>query len=483
MIHATPHSSSNGKGKTHPQDSHPRTSGQALSACDCTNPELDIPSLLEALGNPAAVLSSEYRILAANQAYRDQFNGGNRVCGRKCFEVSHHLAIPCSEAGGGCPLLQAAKSGERARAVHVHHTSHGEEQEMVSIHPLFDTDRQVTSFLEILSPARIAKTHSHKGQGLVGRSESFNRMLDLVSRAAPADTTVLLLGESGTGKELVAKALHDLGPRARGPFVPVDCSGLTETLFESELFGHEKGAFTGADGRKTGLVEAADSGTLFLDEVGDIPLTLQVKLLRLLETGVFRRVGNIEQIHSDFRLVCATHRDLRAMAQEGTFRTDLYYRISAFPVELPPLRERPDDIPLLADAMLARLGCMRISEIHPDTVSALQDYEFPGNVRELHNILERACLLAEGDTILPEHLPTECAPENDNGHQRPLPANEIVPLDEMECRYLKWALAHFHGDRSQLADRLGMSERTLYRKLRDLRLNGNGSSRRNQTHH
>ena len=452
--------------------------------CSCSDPNLDIPSLLEALGNPAAVISPDFKILAANQAYRDTFNGGERVCGRKCYEMSHRLNIPCAEAGGSCPLARAAASGERARALHVHHTSKGEQQEMVSIHPLFDREGEIVSFLEILSPSRIARTRPRKGQGLVGQSDAFNRMLELISRAAPADTTVLLLGESGTGKELVAKALHDSGPRASGPFVPVDCSGLTETLFESELFGHEKGAFTGADSRKKGLVEAADGGTLFLDEVGDIPLALQVKLLRLIETGVFRRVGNIEQRHSDFRLVCATHRDLRAMTAEGSFRSDLFYRISAFPVELPPLRERPEDIPLLVEAMLARLGCLRISQVDPEAITALQDYEFPGNVRELHNILERACLLAEGDTILPDHLPNECRAENGNGkgNGRSLPTDEVVPLAEMEHRYLQWALAHFQGDRAQLARRLGMSERTLYRKLHHLQSAAHLKTGR-ETHH
>lgn len=182
-------------------------------SCACESPKLDIPSLLEALGNPAAVLSPEFQILAANQAYRDRFNHGERVCGRKCFEVSHGLAIPCSEAGASCPLTRAAESGERARALHVHHTCQGEEQEMVSIHPLFNLDSEVNAFLEILSPSRIAKTRPRKGNGLVGRSEAFNRMLDLIARAAPAQTTVLLLGESGTGKEDAAADVPRRGSR------------------------------------------------------------------------------------------------------------------------------------------------------------------------------------------------------------------------------------------------------------------------------
>jgi DNA-binding NtrC family response regulator len=293
-------------------------------------------------------------------------------------------------------------------------------------------------------------------------------MLELVTRVASAPVTVLLLGESGSGKELVARSLHDMSPRADEPFVPVDCSGLAESLFESELFGHEKGAFTGAYGRKRGLVEASNRGTLFLDEVGDIPLSLQVKLLRLLETGVFRRVGSVEQRHSDFRLVCATHRNLEQMVAEETFRSDLFYRMSAFPVRLPPLRERVEDIPVLVESLLERSGDERISRVHPETLATLQGYSFPGNVRELQNVLQRACLLCEGDTLLPRHLPSRC--REGNGKPRsPLVDEELLPLAEVELHYLRWAVSRFHGDKKELAHRLGLSERTLYRRLRCLR--------------
>jgi transcriptional regulator with GAF, ATPase, and Fis domain len=198
-------------------------------------------------------------------------------------------------------------------------------------------------------------------------------MLDMISRVAPSDAAVLLQGESGTGKELAAKAIHDASRRAEGPFVVLDCSGLPETLFESELFGHEKGAFTGAMARKAGLVEAAAGGTLFLDEVGDIPLPMQVKLLRLLETGAYRRVGGTESLHATFRLVSATHRPLRQMTEDGSFRQDLYFRLNTFPIELPPLRERQEDIPLLAEALLQRVAAGRNLRIPPATMTLLQN--------------------------------------------------------------------------------------------------------------
>jgi len=244
--------------------------------------------------------------------------------------------------------------------------------------------------------------------------------------------------------------------------VVVECSGLTETLFESELFGYEKGAFTGASQRKIGLVESASGGTLFLDEVGDIPLALQVKLLRLLETGTFRRVGGVETLRADFRLIAATHRDLMVMVERGSFRRDLYYRLSVFPIHLPALRERREDIVLLADTLLTRLAPGRAYTLSAAARARLQAYDYPGNIRELRNILERAMLMADGDTLLPEHLPPELAGEA----AAAMPDEEaIVPLETAELRYLQWALARHGGDRKSLAAQLGISERTLYRKL------------------
>ena len=313
-------------------------------------------------------------------------------------------------------------------------------------------------------------------------------MLELVHRVAASETTVLLLGDSGTGKELVAEAVHRISGRSDGPFVPVDCPGLNESLFESELFGHEKGSFTGAYARKLGLVEAARGGTLFLDEMGDIPSTLQVKLLRLIETGFYRRVGSVEPIRVDFRLICATNRNLREMTESGAFRKDLFHRISAFPITVPPLRERVEDIPLLAASLLKRLDGQRRLMLDPKTLAVLRNYSFPGNVRELLNILERAGLLVDGDTIYPQHLPDECFSDDSGAHVLTAPG-QIVPLDEMERRYLQWAMARFSGDRQMLAGQLGLSERTLYRKLRGLRPasgnsgNGNGDSRISAINH
>jgi DNA-binding NtrC family response regulator len=304
---------------------------------------------------------------------------------------------------------------------------------------------------------------------MVGRSSTFNRMLELVNRVAPAETAVLLQGASGTGKELVARAIHDSSPRSDKPFVVVECSGLSESLFESELFGHERGAFTGAHARKIGLVEAAKGGTLFLDEIGDVPLGLQVKLLRLLETGTYRRVGSTEAQQADFRLVTATHRDLRAMVAEGSFRRDLFYRISAFPIALPALRERMADLPLLIDSLLSRLSPEHPYRVSPETLECLQDYTFPGNIRELRNILERAILLTDDQDILPQHLPAEVCARGTPAEYKDVPdSTDILPLEEIERRYLEQVVAGFQGDRGSLAAKLGISRRTLFRKLQNL---------------
>jgi transcriptional regulator with PAS, ATPase and Fis domain len=232
------------------------------------------------------------------------------------------------------------------------------------------------------------------------------------------------------------------------------------------MFGYEKGAFTGAVGRKIGLVEAVRGGTLFLDEVGDIPLPLQVKLLRLMEAGTYRRIGGVEPLRADFRLVAATHRDLAEMVRQGTFRQDLYFRINVFPIPLPPLRERTEDLPMLVNSLLTRLEPGRRITLSDESMATLMRHDFPGNVRELRNILERALIMVDGNTIQPQHLYLDTMRNVKKEDAEIRPFEEIAPLDNLEQRYLAWATENFQGDRKALAGRLGISERTLYRKLR-----------------
>ncbi|CAN7234213.1 sigma-54-dependent Fis family transcriptional regulator [Acidovorax sp. LjRoot74] len=429
-------------------------------------PPPELVSFLDGLPDPHILLDGAYRILAANAAYRQQFGGGAPVVGRRCHEVSHHASLPCDQAGESCPLAQARQSGQREHVLHLHHTPQGEEYVQIALAPIRGADGQAAFFVEKMVPLPLAAPTLPGVPGLVGRSPAFQRMLALVARAAPARAAVLLLGESGTGKELVARALHQGSPRATRALVPVDCASLSESLFEAELFGHEKGAFTGAAQARAGLVEVADGGTLFLDEVGDIPLPQQVKLLRLLETGTYRRVGSTELRHADLRVVSATHRHLPRLVAEGRFREDLYYRLGTFPVLLPPLRERQEDIALLAQALLDRLApahrALRLSEA---AVAVLQAQPYPGNVRELRNLLERAALLCDHTLIDAEHVHQALAcglPALADGAGA---THASAPPDDATLRQ---ALASHRGSRAALARQLGISERSLYRRLRAL---------------
>jgi DNA-binding NtrC family response regulator len=298
----------------------------------------------------------------------------------------------------------------------------------------------------------------------------------LVARVAASSATVLVTGESGTGKELVARAIHTHSPRAGAPFVPVNCTALSESLLESELFGHTRGAFTGAVAAKRGLFEMSSGGTLFLDEIGDMGPKMQAQLLRTLQDGEVRPVGGAEAIKVDVRLVCATNRDLEAEVRAGKFREDLYFRINVVTVKLPPLRERPGDIPILVAHFLAKLG--RREGRAPATMSAealqvLQGYAWPGNVRELENAIDRAVAVAKDGVILPSDLPPEIgarrrpagAGTGAGGTPQPSILDDRPTLAELERRYIALVLAESGGNKKRAAERLGIDRRTLYRAL------------------
>ena len=435
----------------------------------------EMTSLLDCFSAPAVLLCADYTVLAANQTYRRVFGDGKPLQGRLCYEIMAEAGYVCRQGGNHCPLDACQCCGSSQHVVHSGTSGNAQ----IDLYPIRNDNAEVVYFLELL--VLMPQSAVQSAPAMVGNSSAWRDVTTLIRRAAPSDAAILLLGESGTGKELAAAAVHQASRGRNGPFVAVDCSGLPETLFESELFGYEKGAFTGAHSRKIGLVEAANGGTLFLDEVGDIPLSLQVKLLRLLETGHFRRVGGVEPIRSQFRLISATHRPLERMVAEERFRQDLYYRLNTFPVVLPALRERLDDIPLLAEAILQRLSVAKGLHLHADALDLLRRYDYPGNIRELRNILERAALLADEVWILPEHLPANLQhlPELALSPARAVPARqssvpgieEIIPLAELEEQYLRWARESHGGDRRSLAQRLGVSERTLYRKLDALRSN------------
>ncbi len=308
------------------------------------------------------------------------------------------------------------------------------------------------------------------GDSFIGKSPEFRRLLDLIDRVAPSDSTVLITGETGAGKERVAKLIHARSSRRSRPFVIVECAALQESLLQSELFGHERGAFTGADHAKPGLFEVANSGTIFLDEIGEVSPATQTKLLRVLDTSTFRHVGSTREIRVDVRILTATNRDIPAMVRQGLFREDLFYRLSTITVEVPPLRARGDDVTLLAQHFAAvlneRFGSSK--QISEAALQLLQGHGWPGNVRELLHVVEAALVLCEGSQVLPEHLPASLRKENAARAPESLPQNTPLPtLQEAELTHIRMALTASNGHRGNAAKILGISERNLYRKLRE----------------
>jgi two-component system response regulator HydG len=300
---------------------------------------------------------------------------------------------------------------------------------------------------------------------IVGQTARMRNILRSVQRVAPTDSTVLIMGASGTGKELIARAVHHGSRRAGGPFVVVDCATLVGMLFENELFGHVKGSYTGAISTTHGRFELADGGTLFLDEVGCLDTRMQQKLLRVLEQREFTRVGSNQVISVDVRLVAATNTDLTESVAAGTFREDLYYRLSVFPIVLPPLRKRKADIPALAEHFLRLHRCEHqkdVDSIHPHAMAMLVEHDWPGNVRELSNAIERAVVLAEGSRILPCHLPSYRLPAS--GPAERLPGRTLT-LAEVERTHIEQVLGQTNGNRRRAAELLGIDRKTLWRKL------------------
>ena len=304
---------------------------------------------------------------------------------------------------------------------------------------------------------------------IVGNSRAMEEVFDMVQQVAPARTTVLIEGESGTGKELIARAVHQLSPRQHGPFVAVHCAGFNENLLESELFGHEKGAFTGAQSQRKGRFELADGGTLFLDEIGEIDRSTQVKILRVLEERSFERVGGSETVEVDVRLVAATNKTLRDMVDEGAFREDLFFRLNVVRVRLPPLRQRGEDVPLLVNHFLGVFveeNGKPLDGVTPEAMDALCAYDWPGNIRELRNVVERMVVLARGDKLTLRDVPPDLKPGR-AGRAGGGGLDTAVTMDDAEKQMIVQALETNGGNRTKAAEQLGISRRTLHRKLNE----------------
>ncbi|MBI4828691.1 MAG: sigma-54-dependent Fis family transcriptional regulator [Nitrospinae bacterium] len=331
--------------------------------------------------------------------------------------------------------------------------------------------RRLRSAVQSLQYERSMTRHS---LGMIGQSDAIKRVQEQIQQVALADTVpVLILGESGTGKELVADAIHNLSPRRENPLLRINCSAIPEQLLESELFGHEKGSFTDAKQSKKGIFELANNGTIFLDEIGDLNLPLQPKLLRVLESKTLHKVGGTKDIPIDVRVISATNKSLQQKIWDGSFRSDLLYRLNVFTINLPSLKERVDDIPLLARHFLqnARDNIKKdIKDISNDAVEYLKEYSWPGNIRELKNVVERACILTKSDRITRQDLSLEFAQSNDESFQRPVFSiyNRWIPIEQLELSYIKSAMAHFGGNKSETARHLGISRVTLREKLRKI---------------
>ena len=419
----------------------------------------------------------------------DAYEARRRIQASRFLVVLTDLRLP---AGSGFDVLQAAQDADTATSVIVM-TAFGTVEEAVRamkegaadfLTKPVDTDHllllleRAVDRRRLLTDYVLLREEYQRRFGLprvLGEDPALKETMLAVQRAAGTDTTVLLLGESGTGKELMSRALHQLSPRAKGPFVAINCAAIPEALLENELFGHEKGAFTGAHARKEGKAELAHRGTLFLDEIGDLPLPLQGKILRLVQEKQFERVGGNQTLTVDLRVVAATNRDLREAVAQGQFREDLFFRISVFPVEIPPLRRRRADIPILAEAFLERyakeMGRKGL-RLGPEARKALMEHSWPGNVRELQNCLERAAILSEGLEIRPEHL--RLRPDASRGPALADVIDLSGPLAEVAARAaaraeeeaIRLALAEAGGNRAAAAERLGISVSTLSRRLK-----------------
>ncbi|MBW2117122.1 MAG: sigma 54-interacting transcriptional regulator [Deltaproteobacteria bacterium] len=319
---------------------------------------------------------------------------------------------------------------------------------------------------QVISSLRRELSIEDSFQGIIGKSLAMRQIFDLIKSAAPSEAPVVIYGESGTGKELVAAAIHSLGPRSKGPFITVNCAALSESLLESELFGHVKGAFTGADRTRVGRFEAASNGDIFLDEIGDLPLSTQVKMLRVLQEKEIEKVGDHHPVAIDVRVLAATNKDLKRLMEEGRFRDDLYYRIGVIPLYLPPLRERREDIPLLIDTFINRIRIKsrkQISGINKEALELLTGYDWPGNVRELINVIEYAFVLCGGGEIMPQHIPGTLT-----GRPQPLSAKQSARSNNMgdEKERLLEALKRSGGNKSEAARILGISRVTLWKRLK-----------------
>ncbi len=433
------------------------------------NPKINISDILDSIADGVFTVDSDWNITTFNRA-AEQITGTSRedALGRKCWEVFH--ANVCERE---CVLKKTLKTNHQCinKTVRIVN-NHGDTLPIsISTAILRDSDGKVIGGVETfrdlseIEELRKEVVGRHTFHDIVTRDPELLDLFDMLPAVAQSDTPVLILGESGTGKELLAKSIHDLSGRGTEPFVAVNCGALPENLLESELFGYKKGAFTDARTDKPGRFERAGKGTLFLDEIGDLPKSVQVKLLRVLQEKVYEPLGSIEPVRSEARIVAATNHDLGRMVESGEFRQDLYYRINVIPLTLPPLRDRKGDIPLLVDHFVQHYGKVHgksVDHIAPDAMEALLEYRYPGNIREMENILQHAFVLCGSDSIRKKHLPAYL--RRPSNSEKSLSAESS--WEDYDKSRIEKALARNRYNRARTARELGMHAVTLWRKMK-----------------
>jgi len=440
----------------------------------------ELQSLIDVQDNPFVLIDENYQIVAANRAYCLNYGvDREKVLGRYCYEISHLSAVPCHQNGEDCPHQEVFRTGQLHEVIHTHFDSHNRPEHVrIKGHPIRGADQKL--YLgEAVFPIASSEELLCNDMQMVGTSPAFLACIEHLTRAAESDAAILLLGESGVGKELAAQLIHKRSSRNKQPLVVLNCASIAVDMFEDELFGHERGAFTGCVGRKQGLFELADKGILFLDEIGDMPLFMQAKLLRVLESGEFRRIGGTDTLRADVRLISATNNDLLKKVEAGEFRHDLYYRIAGIDMHLPSLRERSSDIPALALSIVKRITRIGMPhcKLSQGALEKLQAYAFPGNIRELRNILLKAVAESNNGVISAANIHLARRAERQHANtQHEIPVEVIqqaevvklpnVSIAELEAEHISKLLQSYNGHRRNVADALGISERTLYRKLK-----------------
>lgn len=446
--------------------------------------EYFLKTIIETMQDALMVVDTDGMIISVNKALEDM-TGYNReeMIGASCSILGCDICLQVREAGrddycelynrGGIRHRKCVLHQKNGSLVHVIKNAailRNEKDEIIGgVETLTDIS-DVVARDRMISDLQREMHIEESFHGILGKSPVMTRLFGLIESAAQSEAPVLILGESGTGKELAARALHDIGPRSGEPFITVNCAALNDSLLESELFGHVRGAFTGADRRRIGRFEAAHGGDIFLDEIGDLPLSTQVKLLRVLQEKVIERVGEHTPVPVDVRIITATNKNLKKLMTEGRFREDLYYRISVIPIHIPPLRRRREDIPLLAETFIKRIAIRNrknLIGVSPKALEALMKYDWPGNVRELINLLEFAFVICSGGKIQIGHLPQEiCRPAPGPG---PGVKVSLVNVEERK-KEIAEALEKTGGRKAEAANLLGISRVALWKRIKKLGL-------------